>query len=174
MRDLYVEQRLSTRLCGKILKVNPTTIRAWLIRAGVKTRTVSDAKRGQKPAPHTVIASVESRRRHRIEGKPIVGYKLRYDGYVDIYIPDHPAAGKSGYVREHRLVVEKRLGRYLREDEVVHHKNGKRADNRYQNLEVTSKSDHTRHHYPERPIDSATGRFLPGKRDGRKPRSRRR
>ena len=35
--------------------------------------------------------------------------------------PGHPNAGSSGYVPEHRLVVERRIGRYLTTDEVVHH-----------------------------------------------------
>lgn len=37
---------------------------------------------------------------------------------------------------EHRLVMEQQLGRKLRRDETVHHRNGKRADNRPRNLEL--------------------------------------
>lgn len=56
-------------------------------------------------------------------------------GYVLIYKPKHyPFAKKRKYVREHRLIMEKAIGRYLRQEEVVHHKNGIKDDNRIENL----------------------------------------
>lgn len=64
------------------------------------------------------------------------GQYVRADGYVNIYQKDHPAADGMGYVREHRFVMEQILGRYLKDDENVHHKNGKRDDNRRENLEL--------------------------------------
>src|SRR5689334_22036255 len=41
------------------------------------------------------------------------GRRIDKDGYVLIYAPDHPQATKAGYVREHRLVMEQHLERYL-------------------------------------------------------------
>lgn len=58
------------------------------------------------------------------------------DGYILVLAHDHPRANRHGYVREHRLVVEKTIGRYLTPDEVVHHRNGVKDDNRPENLEL--------------------------------------
>ena len=68
--------------------------------------------------------------------------------YIRIRMTNHPAA-RRGWVYEHRLVVEKRLGRYLRSDEHIHHINGNKADNRDENLEVLTKAEHLLRHRPE-------------------------
>ena len=53
--------------------------------------------------------------------------------YVKILSKQHPNNVK-GFVLEHRLVVEKKLGRYLKKEEVVHHINENKQDNRIENL----------------------------------------
>lgn len=57
-------------------------------------------------------------------------------GYIAVYVPDHPMANGRGYVLEHRYVMAQHLGRSLKPSEQVHHKNGDRADNRIENLEL--------------------------------------
>src|SRR3990167_4342364 len=62
-------------------------------------------------------------------------------GYVLVWLklsnPFYPMAqAKHGYVKEHRLIMAKHLGRCLQRQEVVHHKNGVRDDNRLENLQL--------------------------------------
>jgi hypothetical protein len=67
--------------------------------------------------------------------------RLHSEGYVMVYLPMHPAAGKQ-YVYEHRLVVERHIGRFLKSSEYVHHRNEDPTDNRIENLEVVTSSKH--------------------------------
>lgn len=65
------------------------------------------------------------------------GKLLDKSGYILIRKPEHPHA-IHGYVREHRLVMERKLGRFLKPGEVVHHKNKNKRDNRPANLVLFS------------------------------------
>ncbi len=59
------------------------------------------------------------------------------DGYVLIQAPlNHPRSRQDGSILEHRLVMEKFLGRFLQEWEIVHHKDGNRKNNQLENLEL--------------------------------------
>lgn len=76
--------------------------------------------------------------------------KKRSDGYIKVYCPDHPMSSKDGYVMEHILVMESQIGRYITRDEVVHHKNHIRDDNRIENLELMTFKEHAGLHMKER------------------------
>jgi hypothetical protein len=72
-------------------------------------------------------------------------------GYVQISCPTHPYAKRNGfYVSEHRLVMEKHIGRYLKPKEVVHHINEIKDDNRIENLVLfPSKKEHGAFHHSD-------------------------
>lgn len=74
------------------------------------------------------------------------GMQVRAKGYRDLRQLGHPYA-VDGYVREHRLVVERVIGRYLMPWEVVHHDDGNKLNNAAYNLILfASAAAHTRHH----------------------------
>lgn len=103
------------------LGIQHQTISKWARRFGIKTKRTGPRNGAGHP-----------------EWK---GGRLKTkQGYIKIYCPGHPYATKprKKYVFEHRLVMEKHIGRYVLPGEVVHHKNGIKNDNRIENLELYS------------------------------------
>jgi len=122
----YLEDGLSTTDIGNRTGSNSGSVSWVLRRAGVQMRSTGGPRRGPT--------------NHFWKG----GRKVE-DGYVMLWMPDHPDADKHGYVREHRLVAAQKLGRPLRPEEVAHHLNGDKADNRPENIEVfASNAEHLR------------------------------
>ena len=88
------------------------------------------------------------------------GRMIGSQGYVKLRLGrGHPLADANGYAREH-IVVLAAAGVTLGPDEVVHHRNGDRCDNRIENLEVTTRTEHGRIHLATRPRDDL-GRLMP-------------
>lgn len=74
------------------------------------------------------------------------GGKRNKGGYNIIFQPEHPF-NNHNYVAEHRLVVEKFIGRFLTKEEVVHHINGLKKDNRIENLMIfKTNKEHIKFH----------------------------
>jgi len=85
-------------------------------------------------------------KRHRIgEKNPLflTGKTLDSNGYV---ILSSKIWGNHKGKREHRYVMEVHIGRDLGPDEIVHHINGVKSDNRIENLELHTRKSHNREH----------------------------
>ena len=126
----YMHGLFKCEVCGKeVEKVKKDGIKAKSCSMGCYTRLRTGVKRG---ASKTCIISK----------------KYRY-----IYMPNHPYAigTKKLYVAEHRLVMEKYLGRYLNKNEIVHHKNEDTLDNEIGNLALMTASEHSREHANKKP-----------------------
>lgn len=128
LRRLYVDEMCGLAELQKRFRVNVANLIATLDHHQIPRRH----KRGPRSPKH--------------HGSWKGGRRMDRDGYILCHCPSHPGANHQGCVREHRLVMEQMIGRYLDPQEVVHHKNGKKDDNRPENLELFSKnSEHLKH-----------------------------
>lgn len=112
---------------ARSLGVSNPTVRKSLLRSGVTMRKA--ARRTGKAAGANNPAWRGGRRQ-------------RPDGYWMVWTPE-------GERLEHRVIMERHLGRRLEDYEIVHHRDGNKSHNDIKNLEVMTQSDHARHHCPE-------------------------
>lgn len=83
------------------------------------------------------------------------GGQWKSSDYVHTHFPSHPCADHHGTVPEHRLVMEKYLGRYLEEEEVVHHRDSNPGNNELSNLKLfATHADHMAYHSQNRERNS--------------------
>lgn len=134
VRAMYVEQGMNTTEIAAELGVNKRTLCGGVARLGiVRPRSV----------------------RSRGHGKPLGRGPFYIHGY-----PAHWVGGRIVYL--HREAMERKLGRALRRDEIVHHINGVRTDYREENLELMALGRHNTLHNVERmprAIRDKRGRF---------------
>lgn len=106
-----------------------------------------------KTNPHATFCNRTCSSRWTAKHRPTTKYRVKtYHGYILVRRPEHPQATKRGYIMEHRLVMEKMIGRHLEKGEVVHHKNKNKSDNRKRNLELMTKYQHDCLPKPKNPL----------------------
>lgn len=162
LRRLYIDERKTMSQIGEMLGVNAVAIYYRLKKFGIPTRDKHDhpisdrvrdnarrVGRNRKGAKHTDEAKRKmSKAQAGKLNKPSKygGHTKNRSGYLYVYCPSHPYCSSDGYVMEHRLVMENSIGRYLEKDEVVHHINKNKKDNRIENLQLMTRSEHAKLH----------------------------
>lgn len=127
--ELYAEGH-SISHCCKVMKTNGSTLRHYLKQSGVRLRTLLEVVKRGADNPNWK------------GGRAVID-----GGYIYVKCPeDHPHPTSNGYILEHRLVMEEKLGRYLLRTEVVHHRDKNKHNNLIENLEVfSSNAEHLAH-----------------------------
>ena len=92
------------------------------------------------------------------------GKKRNAKGYILVMTKGHPRADQFGYVMEHIVVAENQIGRFIGCDEVVHHINGIKDDNKIENLQVMGRGEHTILHHTGSKRSSETKKKISDKR----------
>lgn len=110
----------------------------WLIVGIKQTKRGQLSEEGRERLRQAVIIRNKN---WRAERSPMwKGGKIEKRGYIYVY------CGRKNYIAEHRLVMEKKLNRKLENNEIVHHVNGIKNDNRIENLIVITCSQHMTNH----------------------------
>jgi len=165
--DLYWGEGLSGKEIANLFGCTPAAISMRMKASGIKTRHASsyppsDAQReawkkngkNLSLCPNAKVAQIANGKKNKGRRKRDYEFggheKKRGDGYIAVYVPDHPNCSASGYVMKHILVMERKIGRFMTRDECVHHINHIRGDNRIENLRLMTKSDHMSMHMKER------------------------
>lgn len=131
--DAYEIKLMSTEAIAKVVGCHSGLVYDMLKRLGVKMRSMSEAQINSKRSGHN---------HPNWKG----GRSVNCQGYVTVPAKDHPNAMPNGRILEHRLVAEKKLGRLLESNEVVHHIDGNKENNDPSNLVVFTREKHNLTH----------------------------
>ncbi len=132
--DAYVNQKRSTESIADEVGCHSGLIYDMLSkRLKVKMRSMSEAQR-----------LVDRTRENSANWKG--GKYTHVTGYIFVRAPEHHLSHPNGYIAEHRLVMEEKLGRELKLGEVVHHIDGDKQNNDPDNLALMNRAQHVFEH----------------------------
>lgn len=153
IKTLYVDEKKSMEAIAEIMGISTWNVHDKLHKMNVEIRPMVTAhalEKAWEASKGRTKTEEEKRKLSEANKHGGIGNKKRMNtGYIGIYFPDHPKS-KDGYILEHRLVMECVIGRHLSEDECVHHINGIKSDNRIENLQLMTQTEHRRLHMIER------------------------
>lgn len=164
LRRLYLEDKKPMHEVAELIGISIGSVYNYCHKYGIETRSQKDtftfngnthtkSARERISRAHKGKHLSDDTKRKMSAAKKVGGIghkKVRRDGYIAVYFPDHPRSTKEGYIMEHDLVMESVIGRWLNPNEVVHHINKIKADNRIENLLLMTKSEHASLHARER------------------------
>jgi len=149
---LYLKERKSIPDIALVIGMTKSTTRKRMIAFGIQLRS---RKEGIQAAKHKLGVQLKGRKRtftdewksnlsssirNSARVKNSRGTRVTSTGYIEYTRGEHK--GRSAHV----VAMEKHIGRRLLEYEVVHHKDGDKQNNEIENLELMTRSEHTKHH----------------------------
>lgn len=138
LRNEYLVEMKSIKQIAEEIGAPHGVVHSALTHMGIKTRNPKES----------LAVKYEHGRFGEIASNWRGGRVKTGNGHMYIYAPSHPFSNQKGQVMEHRLVMEKKLGRYLTPEEVVHHMDGDKLNNDESNLELfANRGEHLKAHF---------------------------
>ena len=153
---MYVTERKSIPMISKEVTKPISVVRYWLVKYGIPLRSrvegIKDSfKYGRRKPRKKNGRKVSEETREKMRNarllwgeKNAAGISIKPNGYAEY------TRGKNKGRTVHVVLMEEKIGRKLMPNEVVHHINKNRADNRIENLQLMTRREHSRLHAQER------------------------
>ena len=141
------ESGSSIPVISKIMNTSKSTIRLVIKEAG-KMRTRQEAlrlagKQGKLSSKPNLGRKWSKETKNKMRNAKLgkgAGTSLKPNGYIEITMGENKGKG------QHRILMEQHIGRKLNSSEVVHHIDKNRSNNKMNNLELMTRSEHAKHH----------------------------
>lgn len=150
LENFYLSKEMTMQEIASMYGVSYCTARRWIVSSGITPRDMhtpkakermSNSHKGKSHGPLTdETKRLISQSRLKWGAKNAKNHRVCSNGYLEY--TTGPSKGKL----QHRKIMEEHLGRELTFNEVVHHINGDKLDNRIENLQLMSRAEHSRFH----------------------------